>query len=105
MAEVVKAKKQKKLVKFEEEKGTKSTKKGKKEETKVKKEKIEEKNSLWTRFMIYCHGVKSEAKKVRWTTKKDMIKYSVATILFIIFCSLFFYGIDTIFALVQSLFK
>lgn len=65
----------------------------------------EGKKSLWVRFRIFCHGVKSEAKKVHWPTKKDMIKYSIATVLFIVFCSLFFYIIDIIFALVQSLFR
>ena len=53
--------------------------------------------------MTFCHGVKSEFKKVHWTNKKDMVKYSIATIITIIFCSLFFYLIDVLFALVQSL--
>ena len=81
MAEIVKAKERKELVKIEEKKG------------------------LWGGFMTFCHGVKSEFIKVRWTSKKDMVKYSIATIVFIVFCSLFFYGIDTIFALIQSLFN
>jgi preprotein translocase subunit SecE len=33
-----------------------------------------------------------------------MVKYSIATIIFIIFFSVFFYLIDIIFALIQSLF-
>ena len=83
----------------------------KKKETKknnvktVKKEtKKVEKKSLWTSFRIFCHGVVSEFKKVHWPTKENMIKYSIATILFIIFFGLFFYAIDVIFALIQSLF-
>ena len=64
-----------------------------------------EKKSLWTRFRIFCHGVKSEAVSVHWPSKKEMVKYSIATICFIIFCALFFYAIDIIFALVQSIFK
>ena len=79
------------------------------EEKKVKKEgksrDKEEKKSLWVRFRIFCHGVVSEAKKVHWPTKKDMVKYSIATVAFIIFCSLFFYAIDIIFALIQSIFR
>lgn len=67
--------------------------------------KKEEKKSLFVRFRIFCHGVKSEFSKVHWPGRKDMIKYSVATILFVIFCSLFFYLIDVIFALIQSIFK
>lgn len=64
-----------------------------------------QKKSLWVKFRIFCHGVKSESKKVHWPSKKDMIKYSVATVVFIIFCSLFFYLIDIIFALIQSIFR
>ncbi len=111
MAEVVKTKNNKKYVDIESEKN--NNKKEEKEIKKVQKSndrknsnhKKEQKNSLWTRFMIFCHGVKSEISKVRWTNKQDMLKYSIATIVFILFCSLFFYGIDFIFALVQSLVK
>ena len=63
-----------------------------------------EKKSLWVRFRIFCHVVKSEFNKVHWSDREKMIKYSIATIVFIIFCSLFFYLIDIIFALIQSLF-
>ena len=61
--------------------------------------------SFFVKFRIFCHGVKQEFLKVHWTSKKDMIKYSIACIFFIIFCSLFFYLIDIIFAFVQSLFS
>lgn len=70
----------------------------------VKNTQKKEKKSLFVRFRIFCHGVKSEFKKVHWPSKKDMVKYSIATIFFIIFCALFFYLIDVIFAFVQSLF-
>ena len=63
------------------------------------------KKSLWVRFRIFCHGVKSEFKKVHWTSKDNMIKYSIATIVFVVVCSLFFYAIDIIFALIQTLFN
>ncbi len=63
-----------------------------------------EKNIL-EKFLIFCNGVKGEFKKVNWTSKNNMIKYSVASIIFIIFCSGFFYLINVIFALVQSLFS
>ena len=76
--------------------------KRKKNSKKVKREN-NEKKSLFAKFMIFCNGVKSEFKKVHWTSKKDMIKYSSTTIVFIIFSSLFFYIIDVLFALVQSL--
>lgn len=69
-----------------------------------KAEKETEKKSLLVKFRIFCHGVKSEFEKVHWPSKKDMIKYSIATIFFIVSVSVFFYLIDVIFALVQSLF-
>lgn len=79
----------------------------KEKEKKVETKEVVEKEStgLWGKFMNFCHGVKSEAKKVRWTSKKDMVKYSIAVIVFVVFCSLFFYSIDAVFAFVQSLFK
>lgn len=109
MAQIVKAKKRQELINMEEEHGKEKNNKKIEKDTKnsnnKKSKESNDKNSLWTRFMIFCHGIKSEIKKVRWTNKKDMLKYSIATIVFIIFCSLFFYGIDFIFALVQSLVK
>lgn len=109
MAQIVKAKKRQELINMKEEhrkeKNNKKIEKDTKNSNNKKSKESNDKNSLWTRFMIFCHGIKSEIKKVRWTNKKDMLKYSIATIVFIIFCSLFFYGIDFIFALVQSLVK
>lgn len=79
--------------------------KKKKEDSKKNVKDVKGKKSLWTKFRIFCHGVKSETLKVHWPSKKDMIKYSIATVVFIVFCSLFFYLIDVIFALVQSIFN
>lgn len=75
-------------------------------EKNVKKQvKNEEKKNLFEKFLIFCNGVKSEFKKVHWTKKNDLIKYSVASIFFILFCSGFFYLINVLFAFVQTLFK
>jgi len=82
----------------------KEEKNKKKEKTTKKVEKKEEKKGLIARFRIFCHGVVSEFKSVHWTSKSDMFKYSVSTIIFIIFCSLFFYLIEVLFALIRSLF-
>ena len=62
-----------------------------------------EKKSILTKFRIFCNGVVSEFHKVHWPTKENMIKYSKATIFFIVFFSLFFYLINVLFALIQSL--
>ncbi len=97
---------------IEDKYNTKSIKtktKTKKEEkvvktVKKKEEKTTEKKGLFTKFRIFCHGVASEFHKVHWPSKKDMIKYSIATIVFVIFCGLFFYAIDIIFAFIKSRF-
>ena len=89
--------------KNEKEKPKKIEKKNSKKNNKKKVK--EEKKSLWVRFRIFCHGVKSEFTKIHWPSKKDMVRYSIASIFFIIFCALFFYLINVIFALVQTLFN
>ena len=92
----------------EKNKSTKNNsveKKNKKAVNSTKNKDAKAKQSCWVRFRIFGHGVKSETSKVHWPSKKDMVKYSIATILFIIFCSLFFYLIEIIFALIQSLIK
>ena len=89
--------------KNKKEEPKKVEKKTKKKPTKNKAK--EEKNSLWVRFRIFCHGVKSEFMKIHWASKKEMVRYSIASIFFIIFCALFFYLINVIFAFVQTLFN
>ena len=74
-----------------------------KETPKKKEVKATEKKGIFTKFRIFCHGVKTEFQKVHWTSGKDMVKYSIATIVFVIFCGLFFYAIDVIFAFIKSL--
>ena len=44
-------------------------------------------------------------KRIRWTTGKDLFKYSVATLVFVLFFGIYFYGIDWIVLLVRSLAK
>ena len=93
-----------------------AVKKNKKDEAKKKstrdkkskvitKKNVSERRNLWIRFRVFCHGVKSEFLKIHWLSKKDMFRYSVASIFFMIFCALFFYLINIIFALVQMLFN
>ena len=73
-------------------------------EKQVKETKKEtRKENLWTRFMNFCHGVKTESKRIHWTEKKDLGRYTVATFAFVLFFSLFFYLVNVIYALVQSL--
>ncbi len=46
--------------------------------------------------MGFIKSVKSEMKKVRWSTKKEMAAYSIATLLCVIIFALFFTGLDVI---------
>ena len=47
--------------------------------------------------------VGEELKKVKWPDKKDMFKYSVACIVFILIFGLYFYGLDIFFAWLMGL--
>ena len=48
-------------------------------------------------------SVKKEGKKVLWTSKKDLVKYSIATLVFMVFICIFFVGTDLIIALLSKL--
>ena len=76
--------------------------KKKKEKTKeIKKSKKDKKKVVKTKKKLFS-GVRSEMAKVKWPSKKDMIKYSIATIFFIVFFGLFFYCIDLLLALLKE---
>ena len=47
--------------------------------------------------------IKAELKQVTWQSKKHMVKYSIATILMIVFLALFFVGISAVFDLLYGL--
>ena len=51
----------------------------------------------------YFSGVKKEISRVRWLSKKDLVKFSIATISFVVFFSLYFYAIDYITAWLRTL--
>lgn len=51
----------------------------------------------------FFKDVKKEVSNVKWPTKKDMFKYSLTVILFIVFFALFFSAIDVVVALIKSL--
>ena len=52
------------------------------------------------RFFV---DVKKELKRVRWPKKKDMVVYSAATILSLVFFMVFFTLIDTLLGLTKVL--
>lgn len=72
-----------------------STKEIKKNNKKVKETKKKSSNLF--------QDIKKEMAKVHFPSKKDMIKYSIATISFVIFFGIYFYVIELIMALVKTL--
>ena len=56
------------------------------------------KKSLIAKLKEFFTGVKEERKKVIWTSKKNLVKYSVATLLFMLFICLFFFATDLVIA-------
>ena len=78
-----------KLVKTEKkDKKPKKTKKDSKKEIKGKK---------------YYQLIIDELKLVTWPTKKNLIKYSITTIVMVILLALFFLGISFVFDLIYGL--
>ena len=51
----------------------------------------------------FLSEVKKELGKVKWPSRKDMVKYSIATICFVIFFAGFFYLIDLAVAFIKTL--
>ena len=51
----------------------------------------------------FLSEVKIELGKVKWPSRKDMVKYSIATICFVIFFAGFFYLIDLAVAFIETL--
>ena len=54
------------------------------------------------KIVDYFKGVKKEISRIRWTKGKEMIKYSVAAVSFILFFCVYFYVIDLLIALLRS---
>ena len=93
-------KEEKEIVKKEKSKKVETKKEVKKDKKKVKKEK---KVGVFKSIIKFFKGVKSEMSKVTWPNKKDMIKYTIASLVFIVFFALFFYGIEVVMAWLKSI--
>ena len=50
----------------------------------------------------YFKGVKKEVKRIRWTTGKELLKYSTTAVVFMIFLGAYFYAIDMLVSLLRS---
>ena len=53
--------------------------------------------------MKFFKNVKLELEKVKWPDKKFMAKYTIATMVFIVFFAMFFFGITALMAFVKGL--
>jgi len=96
LAEIESTKKQ---IKNKKEKEVVKKKETSKKDFKNKNKKKVKKQSGIIKFF---KEVRSEVSKVKWPSKKDMVKYSLATIIFVVFFAVFFYGIDAILALLKE---
>lgn len=54
------------------------------------------------KIVDYFKGIKKEISRIKWTNKKDLLKYSVASIVFVMFFGVFFYAIDLLVAVLRS---
>lgn len=80
----------------------KSKKVEKKKEVKKDKKKEVKKENIFKKIIGFFKGVKSEMSKVVWPTKKNMVKYSIATIFFIIIFAIYFSAIMALFGLLKE---
>ena len=69
--------------------------KNKKETKKEVKKKVVKEN--------FFKAVISEIKKVRWPNRKEMVKYSIATICFIIFFAVYFGLIEVVMYFIETM--
>ena len=51
---------------------------------------------------IYFKVVKKEISRIRWTTGKELVKYSSTAISFMIILGVYFYAIDMLVSFVRS---
>ena len=61
------------------------------------------KGDFMKKIKNFLSEVKKELGKVKWPNRKDMVKYSIATISFVIFFAVFFYIIDLGVAFIKTL--
>jgi len=75
----------------------KNKKKEKKEE--VKRERV----NIFKKIIGYFKGVGKEIKRIKWTGAKELLKYSLASLGFVIFFAVYFYIVDLVVVLIRSL--
>ena len=50
----------------------------------------------------YFKGVKKEMGRIRWTSGKELVKYSCTAVMFMLFLGVYFFVIDILVSLVRS---
>ena len=80
-----------------EEIKTKKEKTSKKVEKKVKKTKVQREN--------YFASISSELKKVKWPSKKEVLKYTFATIMFVLVLVGFFILMSLLMSVIKGAFN
>lgn len=77
-------------------KATKKVEKVKEKNKEVTKKKKEKKPGVFSKIRKFFADIIAELKKVKWPSKSDFLKYTSATLFFIVFFALFFLLSDTI---------
>lgn len=86
---------------LDEKKATKDKEKRKELNAKIKEVKYQ--LSRVGKKDTFFSDVRAEMRLVRWPSKKEVVKYSIAALIFVVFFALFFFGFDALFALVKDL--
>ena len=47
--------------------------------------------------------ISGELKKVKWPTKKEMLKYTTAVVVFIVIFGVYFFGLDALFSWIRGI--
>lgn len=76
--------------------------KNEEKEKKIKDNKKKEKSSGKENFFV---SVKTELSKVKWPTRKEVLKYTIATLSFVILLVLFFLLMSLIISFVKGAFN
>ena len=58
---------------------------------------------IFSKIGAYFRGVKKEIGRIRWTKPKDLVKYTVSTLSFMIFFGIFFTVIDLVVTVLRSI--
>ena len=73
----------------------------------IAEKKVTKKNkeNVFKRISKYFKGVFKEIKRIRWTDRKDLFKYTICTLVFVFFFGIYFYAIDWLVLLIRELAK